>query len=79
MQTVNEFLNRCWYGSKIIVIYWADCEIYLAAHDIDAIKEKAKFVGTPHELRSDTFKDVREMTVDSFGAMDDYIIIETHR
>lgn len=72
--TVSEFLGRCWYLTKLVIIKWQVFDTVKEAANIEQIKEKAIYVGTPHELNSD----IHNMSLDSYGIIDDYLIILVH-
>lgn len=72
--TVNEFLGRCWYRTDLVIIKWQVFDTVKEAANIEQIKEKAIYVGTPHELNSD----IQNMSLDSYGIIDDYLIILVH-
>lgn len=71
--TVSEFLGRCWCLTKLVIIKWQVFDTVKEAN-IEQIKEKAIYVGTPHELNSD----VHNMSLDSYGIIDDHLIILVH-
>ena len=81
MQNINEFSDRCWYGTKMVIIKWADADTVMRSCPQDllaALKENAVYVGTPHELRSETHKEIRELILESYGVVDDHLIVEVH-
>lgn len=61
--TVREFTFRMWYGQNIII-----CPRDLL--------NKSLYEGTNQALRSDLYEGLKNMTVSSFGADEDKIIIE---
>lgn len=73
--TVREFFGRCWYRTKLVIIKW---QVFEHEYNIEQIKEKAIYVGTPHELNSDIHKNIHNMSLDSYGIIDDYLIILVH-
>lgn len=76
--TVSEFLGRCWYRTDLVIINWQVFGTVKEAVNIEQIKEKAIYVGTPHELNSDIHKNIHNMSLDSYGIIDDYLIILVH-
>lgn len=83
MTTVSEFTSKMWYAQKILIIKWQDFDtigwgIREIENCLEAAKEKAVYIGTPHELRSEVYTDVNKMTIDSYGVMDDVLIIEVY-
>jgi len=73
--TIREFTSRLWYSQKIIVIKWKDFD---KCKDIDDIRKVALMVGENYQLRSVNYENVNNMSVDSYGVMDDTLIIEVH-
>ena len=73
--TVREFTSRMWYSQKIIVIKWKEFD---RCKDIDEIRKAALMVGENYQLRSVNYENINNMLVDSYGAIDDTIIIEVH-
>ena len=61
--TVREFTFRMWYGQNIIIC------------PRDHLN-KSLYEGTNQALRSDLYEGLKNMTVSSFGADEDKIIIE---
>ena len=83
MTTVREFTDRMWYAQKMIIIKWQDFDmigwgIKEIENCLETAKKKAVYVGTPHELRSEVYADVNKMIVDSYGTMEDTLIIEVY-
>lgn len=81
--TVREFTSRVWYSQKIVVIKWREFDFInnnIEERDIPlkAAIERAEYVGTPHELRSVIHSRINEMLIDSYGVIDDTLIIEVH-
>lgn len=76
--TVREFTSRVWYIQQIIVIKWQEFDKVKDKANIEEIKEKAFMYGANHELSSVTYEKVNNMLVDSYGVIDDYLIIEVH-
>lgn len=77
MTTVREFTDRMWYAQKMLIIKWRDFEI-ISCDIMKAAKEKAIYIGTPHELRSEVYADVNKRIIDSYGVVDNTLIIEVH-
>ena len=75
VMTVREFTSHVWYAQKIMVIKWKDFD---RCNDIDDIRKTALMVGENHQLRSVNYDNVNKMLVDSYGVMDDTLIIEVH-
>ena len=75
MMTVSEFLGRCWYRTNLIIIKW---QVFDQEYSIEQIKEQAIYIGTPHELNSDIHKNIHNMSLDSYGIIDGYLIILVH-
>lgn len=73
--TVREFTSRMWYSQKIIVIKWKEFD---RCKDIDEIRKAALMVGENYQLRSVNYENINNMLVDSYGVMDDMLIIEVH-
>ena len=73
--TVNKFLGRCWYGTNLIIIRW---QVFDQEYSIEQIKEQAIYIGTPQELYSDIHKNIHNMSLDSYGIIDGYLIILVH-
>lgn len=76
--TVSEFLGRCWYRTDLIIIKWQVFDTVKETIDIEQIKEKAIYIGTPHELNGDIHKNIHNMSLDSYGIIDNYLIILVH-
>ena len=68
--TLNELTNMIWYVQEIIVLDYSPNSI-----DISELKEKAVFYGDNAELRSDLYKDIKGKYVQSFGALDDFVVV----
>ena len=77
MMTVSEFLGRCWYRTNLVIIKWRVFDTVKEAN-IEQIKEKAIYVGTPHELNNDIHKNIHNMSLDSYGIIDGHLIILVH-
>ena len=75
MITVREFTSRMWYAQPMVIIPWKRLHNEI---DIKKIKENAIYIGTPHELRSDNYANINNRTVDSYGVIDNNIIITVH-
>ena len=73
--TVMEFTSKMWYLQKIIVIKWKEFD---KCNDINDIRKAALMVGKNYQLRSINYYKVNGMLVDSYGVMDDTLIIEVH-
>ena len=73
--TVMEFKSKMWYLQKIIVIKWKEFD---KCNDINDIRKAALMVGKNYQLRSINYDKVNGMLVDSYGVMDDTLIIEVH-
>lgn len=73
--TVREFTRRVWYSQKIMIIKWQDFD---KCKDIDDIQKAALMVGENWQLRSVNYEKVNNMLLDSYGVMDDTLIIEVH-
>ena len=77
MLSVEKFVDNCWYVCPIIVIKIKDAGVFRDTIDMEKIKEKAVYVGTPSQLLgSDECKYICNMTVDRYGVIDEYLIIE---
>ena len=75
MTTVREFTSKMWYEQKIAVIKWKEFD---KCNNIDDIRKAALMVGKNYQLRSINYDNVNGMLVDSYGVMDDTLIIEVH-
>lgn len=75
MTTIREFTSRMWYAQKIAVIKWKDFD---KCNDIDDIRKAALMVGENYQLSSVNYDKVNRMMVDSYGVIDDTLIIEVH-
>lgn len=75
MLTVREFTSRLWYSQPIIVLKWQQFDRW---YNIDEIRKAALMVGENYQLRSINYEDVCNMAVDSYGVMDNTLIIEVH-
>ena len=73
--TVREFTSKMWYSQKIVVIKWKEFD---KCNDIDDIRKAALMVGENYQLRSINYDKVNDMLVDSYGVMDNTLIIEVH-
>lgn len=73
--TVMGFTSKMWYLQKIIVIKWKEFD---KCNDINDIRKAALMVGKNYQLRSINYDKVNGMLVDSYGVMDDTLIIEVH-
>ena len=73
--TVREFANRVWYSQKIIVIEWRKFDECI---DINKICKSALMVGESYQLRSTNYENVNNMLVDSYGVIDNALIIKVH-
>ena len=75
--TVQEFTNNLWYGTDIVIIDKAQMYAMSGEYRLKKIKEKANFVGTPHELRSCIYDKLKkEKNVNNFGIIENNLIIE---
>lgn len=74
--TVREFANRVWYSQKIIVIKWQ--KFNDECIDINEIRKSALMVGESYQLRSVNYENVNNMLVDSYGVIDNVLIIKVH-
>lgn len=70
---VGDFTNSMWYVSPMVIIERSkfNCE-----DDIETVKSKSLMVGTPHDLRSIVYDDLRSRKIDRFGVRDNMLIIE---
>lgn len=75
MTTVREFTSRMWYVQPMVVIPWNKLH---NETDINKIKERAIYVGTPHELMSVNNEVVNNRYVDGYGVIDNTMIITVH-
>lgn len=75
--TVREFANRVWYSQKIIVIKWQKFDDD-KCKDINEICKSALMVGENYQLRSANYENVNNMLVDSYGVIDNALIIKVH-
>lgn len=73
--TVREFTSRVWYSQKIVIIKWREFD---KCNDIDDIRKAALMIGENYQLRSINYDKVNGMLVDSYGVIDDTLIIEVH-
>ena len=73
--TVREFTGHLWYAQKIIIVKWKDFD---KCKDIDDIQKAALMVGENYQLRSVKYEKVNNVLVDSYGVMDNTLIIEVH-
>lgn len=73
--TVRELTSRVWYSQKIMVIRWQE---FNKCKDIDEIRKAALMVGENYQLISVNYEKVNNMLVDSYGVMDNTLIIEVH-
>lgn len=73
--TVREFTSRIWYAQKIMIIKWKEFD---KCKDIDEIRKAAVMTGENCDLRSVTYDKVNNMLVDSYGVIDNVLIIEVH-
>ena len=71
--TLNELTNMMWYVQEMIILDKDHDQIAYA--DIEDLKSQAIFVGDNMELRSDNYKDLKGRYIQSFGAIDDFVII----
>jgi hypothetical protein len=67
--TVNELTNFIWYVQEIIIVE------SVPSLDIDELRTKALFVGDNAELRSDNYKDIKNRYIQSFGAVEDFVVV----
>lgn len=74
--TVREFTNHLWYAQPIAIIKWKDFDS--SNNDMQTINSKALMTGLNYDLRSDTYKETNNMLVDSYGVIDNVLIIEVH-
>lgn len=77
MMTVREFTNRLWASQSIIIIRWKEFD---KCNNLDDIRKRALVKNEAIQLRADTetYNNVNNMFVDSYGVMDGYLIIEVH-
>ena len=73
--TVRELTSRVWYAQKVVIIAWQQFE---KCKDLDEILRKAVLKCENWQLLSETNKEVGSKIVDSYGVMDNYLIIEVH-
>ena len=73
--TVREFTSKMWYSQKIAVIKWKEFD---KCNDIDDIRKAALMVGENYQLGSINYDNVNGMLVDSYGVMDNTLIIKVH-
>ena len=73
--TVKELTSRVWYAQKIVIIKWKNFD---TCKDIDEIRKVALMTGENYQLRSVNYDKINEMLVDSYGAIDNTLIIEVH-
>ena len=73
--TVREFTDHMWYTQPMVIVPQSKLHDEI---DIEKIKANAIYVGTPHELNSDIHKNIYNMSLDSYGIIDDYLIILVH-
>jgi len=73
--TVKEFTSRLWYAQNIVIITWQQFD---KCNDLDEILGKALLKCENWQLRSDVYKKINNKLVDSYGVMDEYLIIEVH-
>lgn len=71
--TVREFTNKAWYACKIVII---KSEEYDKCNDIDEVKKKSLMYGDNSQLRSINYENVNMMIVESFGVIDNVLVIE---
>ena len=71
MMTLNELTNMMWYVQEMIIVEGKMPE----TANTDKIRETAIFAGDNAELRSDNYKDLKGRYIQSFGAIDDFVII----
>lgn len=70
---VGDFTNTMWYVSPIVII---ERSKFVGEDDIETVKAKALMVGTPHDLRSCVYDDLRSRRIDRFGVRDNTLVIE---
>ena len=73
--TVREFTGRCWYAQQIVIITWKQFD---KCENIDDVLGKALLRCKNYELRSEVYREINNKMVDSYGVMDEYLIIEVH-
>ena len=73
--TVREFTSRMWYVQPMVIIPWRKLN---NEPDLEEIKKRAIYVGTPHELRSDNYANINNRYVDGYGAIDGTMVITVH-
>lgn len=71
--TVREFTDHLWYTQKIIIIKWKEFDWN---DSIDVMESKALMVGENHQLLSIVYDAVNDMSIDSYGVIDNTLIIE---
>jgi len=67
---INELSNYIWYVQEIIIVE------SVPSLDIGELRAKALFVGDNAELRSDIYKDLKNRQIQSFGAVEDFIVVK---
>ena len=77
--TVREFTDHIWYVQPILVITWQDFDAR-EREDIEELKKKALLYGDNcMVLSSETAKSIMDKKVDSYGVIDNVLIILVHR
>lgn len=75
MKTIREFTSHMWYAQQMIIIPWQKLHNEI---DIEKIKANAIYIGTPHELRSVIYDNINNKILDSYGVIDNTMIITVH-
>ena len=70
MMTLNDLTNMMWYVQEIMIF-----ETFPVGSDPEELRKAAMLVCDNSELRSDTHKDIRNRYIQSFGAIDDFVIV----
>ena len=73
--SVRELTNKLWYCQKIVIITWKQFD---KCNDIDEVLANALFRSENWQLRSEMYKEINNMMVDSFGLMDGHLIVEVY-
>ena len=73
--TIRDFTGKLWYAQRIAIIKWKD---YDKCKDIDDIRKSSLFFDENYKLRSEVYKSLNDYLVDSYGVIDNILIIEVH-
>ena len=71
--TVREFTGKMWYSQQIAIIKWKDFD---KCNGLDEIRKSSLMYGEAYELRSEVYKSLNNYLVDSYGTIDNVLIIE---